>query len=66
MIERGQVYVRAVGQDGKWGSYDALDLDDESFRRFVLYMLDRAGLLTKLKTSDDTPLRVKPDTPRED
>ncbi len=57
MIERGQVFVRAIDRDGKWDSVDALDLDDESFRRFVLEHLARRGQLVVLnnKAEDDEP-----------
>ena len=42
------VYIRAQTPEGKWTSADALDLNDISFRRFVLQQLHRAGLVTVL------------------
>ena len=46
MIERGQAFVRAQDQNGKWGSADILDLDEESFRRFVLTILSNLGTIS--------------------
>lgn len=42
------VYVRAKSPSGKWGAFDALDLTDESFRRFVLRNLVDAGCVVAL------------------
>ena len=46
MIERGQAFVRAQDLNGKWGSADILDLDEESFRRFVLTILSNIGTIS--------------------
>jgi len=35
-MKRGQVFVRALDPEGKWGNADVLDLTDESFRVFVV------------------------------
>lgn len=43
MIHRGQVFVRAVDANGKYGNADVFDLDDESFKAFVVWMLVRVG-----------------------
>ena len=45
MIEKGQVFVRAINKDGRWDTVDALDLDDESFRRFILDKLCDMGVI---------------------
>lgn len=37
------LYVRAIGTDGKWDSFDVLQLDKESFLAFV----EREGPLNK-------------------
>ncbi len=34
-MKRGQVFVRGQDEIGSWGSIDALDLDDESFRAML-------------------------------
>lgn len=47
-MRRRQVLVRAIKADGKWGSVDVLDLDDESFRAFVLDKLYSAGLVVQM------------------
>lgn len=44
-MKRGQVFVRARDVNGKWYSADVLDLDDASFRAFVVGQLHRAGLV---------------------
>lgn len=65
MIKRGQIFVRALLSGGRWVTIDALDLDDESFRLFVLGTLFRHGLLTGLRDeavhSERLPLRPRPD-----
>lgn len=35
-MKRGQVFVRAKRTDGTWGPVDALDLDTESFRVWII------------------------------
>lgn len=64
MIKRGQVFVRAQDETGRWGSADVLDLDEESFRAFVAGTLFRSGLLVGLKdeavAGERLPLRVRP------
>lgn len=47
-MRRGQVLVRAITVDGGWGNVDALDLDDESFRAFILILLCKAGVLASM------------------
>jgi hypothetical protein len=48
-VKRGQIFVRAKNADGRVESADVLDLDEESFRVFVLDVLMRNGLVTSLK-----------------
>jgi hypothetical protein len=48
-MRRGQVLVRAIKANGDWGNVDALDLDDESFRAFILVFLCRAGVLASMR-----------------
>jgi hypothetical protein len=48
-MKRGQVVVRGQLADGSWGTVDALDLDTESFRAFVLDVLSRAGLVATIR-----------------
>ena len=43
MIEKGQVFVRGKKKNGRWGNIDVMDLDEYSFRRFILTLLNRAG-----------------------
>ena len=58
-IDKGQVFVRGINADAKWDSIDALDLTEESFRRFVLTKLNDAGLIVSIRkdaTQEDEPL----------
>jgi len=48
-MKKGQVFVRAKSPSGKWGSHDVLDLNNKSFKVFVLDILFRAGLVVGLK-----------------
>jgi hypothetical protein len=48
-MKRGQVFVRRQFANGRWGNIDALDLDDVSFRAFVLDVLFRAGAVCGLR-----------------
>jgi hypothetical protein len=63
MITRNQVFVRAQDENGKWGAFDALDLDDESFRMFILDKLAALRVVAVLKNDADSvkgaSLRVK-------
>lgn len=49
MIKRGQIFVRARDETGKWGSADVLDLNEESFRTFILRVLFDSGMITGIK-----------------
>jgi hypothetical protein len=46
------VFVRAKDETGRWGSANALDLDERSFRVFVLDSLEAAGLLIGLRDGE--------------
>ena len=48
-MQRGQVLVRGKLPDGSWGGVDVLDLDEKSFRAFVIEMLIRASIVYSLK-----------------
>jgi len=60
-MKRGQVWVRASNAEGtKWGAVDALDLDDESFRVWVVDKLALMGRVTALRVDGkDIELRAK-------
>ncbi len=51
MISRGQVFVRGIKANGSPGSVDVLDLDEISFRAFVLDMLMRRGAVVAVEGS---------------
>jgi hypothetical protein len=55
MIERGQIFVRALNSKGRWVTADALDLDEESFRRLILTGLWKLGALTAIKEVKEEP-----------
>ena len=48
-MRRQQVFVRAIKANGKWGSVDVFDLDDESFRAFVVKRLWASGQIVILR-----------------
>lgn len=52
-----QVLVRGLRADGTLGAIDALELDKESFKAFVLDMLVRADLLPE--GNDISGVRVR-------
>jgi len=55
-----RVFVRALDEAGRWGSFDAMDLDDDSFRRFILERLSAVSILVALhEEGEPPPLRVK-------
>jgi len=45
MIEREQVFVRAKKKEGGYGTVDVFDLDEESFRSFILTHLAKLQLI---------------------
>ena len=42
------VFVRPQTSDGRWATVNAVDLTDESFKRFVLHQLAEAGIVASL------------------
>lgn len=42
------VYVRAQTSDNRWATVNAMDLTDESFKRFILHQLAEAGIVASL------------------
>lgn len=54
-MKRGQVFVRAKFDDGRWGNCDIFDLDEESFRAFVIDRLILLGArIVRLPDEDPT------------
>jgi len=43
------VFTRAKTSDNRWASVDVMNLDDSSFRRFVIEMLKRTSAVTYVK-----------------
>lgn len=68
-MKRNQVFVRAKFDDGRRGTCDVLDLDDQSFRVFVMDLLIHVGLVTVIKDEgvegDHIELLAKPGVPRD-
>lgn len=48
-MKKGQVLVRAKNKEGEWTYVDVLDLDDRSFKAFILDRLFKNGLVAGLK-----------------
>ena len=42
------VYVRAQTSDNRWATINAVDLTDDSFKKFVLHHLAEAGIVSSL------------------
>jgi hypothetical protein len=61
MIDRNQCFVRAQDENGRWKNVDVLDLDDESFRRFVISILAKMQLIHIVRNENvsDRPLKQK-------
>lgn len=53
-MKRGRVFVKAADEKGRFGTVDALDLDDDSFRAFILDRLVDAQVIIAVP-SDDAP-----------
>jgi|GEM_PF-4430898 len=59
-MRRGEVWIRGTDAQGqKWGPIDVLDLDDESFRVWVVDMLRRMGCIVTLKSSDEKQICLR-------
>jgi hypothetical protein len=48
-MKKQQVIVRAINKEGHWDSIDVLDLDEASFRAFVIEMLYRLGVVYAIR-----------------
>ena len=48
-----EVYVRAQTSDNRWATVNAMDLTDESFKRFVLNKLAEAGIVGSIIDESD-------------
>lgn len=53
-----EVFVRARTSDNRWATVNAMDLTDESFKRFILRTLVNAGLLAAI-IDDGTTLDLE-------
>jgi hypothetical protein len=66
-MKPGMVFVRAENDSGQPVIGDALDLDEQSFRAFVLQSLWNAGVVAAMNPDEvngpDIPLRLKPGVP---
>ena len=58
-MNRGEVFVRALGKDGKWDAIDVFDLDDESFRAFILDKLALVGCFFRITEPQGDPITLK-------
>lgn len=62
-MKRGMILVEALGPNGMPCGADALDLDDESFRLFVLNVLWQKGAVVAVDPSEvqgnDIQLRMR-------
>lgn len=65
-MKRGQILVPAVDTKGKHGQCDILDLDESSFRMFIMTIFMRAGWVNfiegnspKLRNVPTVPLMAK-------
>jgi len=58
-MKRGQVFVRGRRRDGSIGNFDALDLDDASFRAFVLDLFVRCEIVVSVKDEFAEGERIK-------
>ncbi len=49
-----EVYVRARTADDRWATVNAMDLTDESFKRFILRALAQAGIVAAIVDDGST------------
>jgi hypothetical protein len=52
------VFVRAKTSDNRWATVNAMDLTDESFKRFVLTKLAEAGIVGAIIDEGDVSLET--------
>ncbi len=48
-MKKEQVFVRAINKEGKWDSIDVLDLDDRSFKAFVIEKFKQHEMVSAIK-----------------
>ncbi len=65
-LDAYEVYVRARSPSGRWWSAPAIELDEDSFRRFVLDTLHKHGLVVGLRTGMTPDYTTKTEPPRTD
>jgi len=58
-MKRGKVFVRARHPHAGWARYDVLDLDEPSFRAFILHTLvSRNLVITQRDDQVDDPREI--------
>ena len=66
-MQRIEVYVRARTPKGRWVSANALDLNEDSFRRLLLRKMVEAGMLVGVRVPDvEEPIYETRDEVEED
>lgn len=64
MISRGQVFVRAQDEAGHWGNADVLDLTDDSFKAWVVYVFAyKLGCLVSVSQPEGEEIVLKTKVP---
>lgn len=62
-----KIYVRAIAENGLFDSVDAMVLDDDSFRAFILDILHKNHMIVAVSDEHagrEIPLRVDPERVR--
>ena len=62
LISRKHVYVKGERSDGTPGTVDILDLDDESFRRFIVSQIPLRDVLWSDPKAQPEPFRARANT----
>lgn len=69
-MKRRQVFVRALDSNGKMGAADVMDLDEDSFKAFILDVLQRhdlvVGIIESQLPGERIALRTKPGVVHDD
>ncbi len=58
-MKRRQVFVRALDSNGKMGATDVMDLDEESFRAFMVEVMLRNDLVVGIRESEVDGERIR-------
>jgi len=58
-VKRRQVFVRALDSNGKMGAADVMDLDEDSFRAFMVDVMFRAELVVGIRESEVQGERIR-------